>query len=88
MEKPMQGQQKTNHRLVFLRLVGLEEERVKGTADGDGRRTKKCYRKEGSSRNSRKGRRPEAPGISGGSMQDVSLIGHREEARGASKYMH
>ena len=28
---------KTNHRLVFLKLVGLEEEQVKGTADGDGR---------------------------------------------------
>lgn len=55
---------KTNHRLVFLKPVGLEEERVKGTADGDGRRTKKCYRKEGS-RNSRKGRRPEALGFSG-----------------------
>ena len=31
------GNMKTNHRLVFLKLVGLEEERVKGTADGDGR---------------------------------------------------
>lgn len=78
---------KTNHRPVFLKLVGLEEERVKGTADRDGRRTKKCYRKEGS-RNSRKGRQPEAPGISGVSVQDVSLIGHREEPRRASKYMH
>ena len=28
---------KTNHRLVFLKLVGFEEERVKGTTDGDGR---------------------------------------------------
>lgn len=46
-----------------------------------------CYRKEGS-RNSRKGRGPEALGIRGGPVQDVSLIGHREGPRGKSKYMH
>ena len=46
-----------------------------------------CYRKEGS-RNSRKGKGPKAPGIRGGPVQDVSLIGHWEGPRGTSKYMH